>query len=125
MRRRRKKEMFNNFEHLGKKFLSQMRVKISTAEDKIDLENFFSRTITNFLREAFSGKMAIGAESVVFAATETSHYLLKPTLANQMQFKEVWNSSNLSAVIGRMATSTYHRYMHLSKHPEKTVLKIR
>jgi hypothetical protein len=114
-----------SFTSLEKESLHLARNRINNAEDKIDIDNYFSRTATDFLAKVFEEKPVIKAEDIIFTPDRKPYYSVSKRLKESETFKEIWNSSDLPKCIGKMADSFYHRYKHLCKHPEKTDKKIR
>lgn len=114
-----------SFSSLERKFLPKMRDGINHSEDKIDLTNHFAKTTKEFLGLVFEDNLKIKMDDVVFNPKQSNYYEVSIELQNSQIFNKIWNSSDLQHVIKRFADSTYHRYLHLDKHLEKTVKKIR
>jgi len=120
-----KSATFNNFETLEKRFLSAMRERINNAEDRIDLENHFSRTVKNFLMEATDNSFKITEDDILFSPDHENYYEISDKLKSSKEFIQTWENSNLPNFLKKVADSTYHKYIHLGKHLEKTERKIR
>jgi len=115
-----------SFANLGNDYIHRMRDQINNSEDKIDLENNFCYTVSKFLIDVFSGEeLEVSADDISFDPNSETFYTLSDNLKNQERFREIWQNSDLPNVIKRFAESTYHRYLHLNKHLEKTQKKIR
>ncbi|MCD4820226.1 MAG: hypothetical protein K8S23_16210 [Candidatus Cloacimonetes bacterium] len=115
-----------SFSHIEKEYLHEMRNKINNSENKSDLKNHFSFTILNMLEEVFEEKeVELNGDDVLFDPKAEKYFILSSSLKDQVIFQETWKGSDLPNVIGRFAYSTYHRYLHLDKHLEKTERKIR
>jgi hypothetical protein len=115
-----------SFASVGNEYLHKMRDQISNSEDKIDLGNSFSYVVTGFLSRIFSEKkIAISDDSILFNPNAENYYSINSELLGQGEFVETWQNSDLPNVIKKFADSTYHRYIHLNKHKEKTDRKIR
>ena len=115
-----------SFSTIGNKYLHQMRDKINNSEDKVDLGNHFSYTVTQFLNEVFDNdEVDIASDAVIFDPNSQNYYTINEDLKKIKIFKETWENSDLPNVIKKFADSTYHRYIHLNKHAEKTQKKIR
>ncbi|MBN2460655.1 MAG: hypothetical protein JXB60_03525 [Candidatus Cloacimonetes bacterium] len=115
-----------SYSTLGNTFIHRMRNEINNSEDAVDLENCFSLTSTDFLREVFGEiEIEINSDDIVFDSQKKDYYTISKTLSGQEKFKEIWQNSDLPSVIKKFAESTYHHYLHLQKHPEKTQKKIR
>ena len=115
-----------SFAGIGNEFLHKMRDQISNSEDKVDLGNSFSYIVTGFLMRVFEERgIRIYDDSVLFDPGAENYYSIDQELLNQGDFVETWQNSDLPNVIKKFADSTYHRYIHLNKHREKTEKKIR
>ncbi|MCP4132846.1 MAG: hypothetical protein GY754_17910 [bacterium] len=115
-----------SFSTLGNKYMHQLRHKVSHAEDKIDLENQFSYTITNFLKKVFEGKnLTIAAYDVVLNPGAVNFFTLSSKLLNSKVFMDAWDGSDMPHVIKKFADTACHRYIHLDKHSEKTENKLK
>jgi hypothetical protein len=115
-----------SFASIGNEFLHKMRDQISNSEDKIDLGNSFSYVVSGFLSKVFEEQeIIIEDNSVLFDPEAEDYYSINSELLDQGNFAEMWYNSDLPNVIKKFADSTYHRYIHLNKHKEKTDRKIR
>jgi len=115
-----------SFSNHEKKSMQEMRNKLNHAEDKIDLENKFSYTVTGFLKEVFYEKdINIKMDDIFFTPDKRYYYSIRPELQKSDIFRQTWDNSDLPNAIKRFAGATYHRYLHLNKHPEKTEKKLR
>ncbi len=115
-----------SFSLLEKEYIRKMRNKINNSEDKVDLQNHFSNTITNLLNKIFKDKnLTIRNDDIAFDSKKNNYYSVNQNLLKSEIFKKTWDNSDLQQIINRFADSVYHRYLHLDKHPEKTVKKIR
>ena len=78
------------------------------------------------LEKVFEKKgIELNGDDVLFDPKAEKYFILSSSLKDQTIFKETWDGSDLPNMIGRFADSTYHRYLHLDKHLEKTERKIR
>ncbi|MBN1949362.1 MAG: hypothetical protein JW784_06430 [Candidatus Cloacimonetes bacterium] len=115
-----------SFSTIGNTYLHQMRDQINNAEDRADLGRSFSFTVTNFLKEVLSDhNLEIEDGDVIFDPEAKDFYSINEDLQNRPVFRELWQESDLASQLKKFAESTYHRYLHLGKHLEKTRLKIR
>ncbi len=115
-----------SYTSIGNEFLHKMRDQISNSEDKIDLGNSFSYVVSDFLNKVFEEYgIEIGDDSILFDPEAENYYSINSELLVQNDFAETWHNSDLPSMIKKFADSTYHRYLHLNKHKEKTDSKIR
>lgn len=114
-----------SFTSLEKESLHLMRNRINNAEDKVDIDNYFSRTAADFLTKVFEENPVIMTDDVLFSPDRKPYYTVSKRLRKSDTFMKVWDNSDLPKCIGKMADSFFHRYKHLCKHPEKTDKKIR
>ena len=116
---------FNNFESIEKKYMSMLRKKITTSENKADLSRNFSRTVSIFLNSIMNEKTSVREKDICFNPGCGENFLLSPELTQSRDFQKAWKNSNLPHFISKAADTAYHRYIHLEKHTEKTEKKIR
>ena len=116
---------FVNFENLERKCIGSIRKKVDLSENRKDLEMAFSHSISTFLNQAFQDDLSFSNDDVTFKPYMKVKYELSPRLKNSKEFMETWEHSNLPHFINQIADTTYHKYIHMSKHGEKTVRKIR
>ncbi len=116
---------FVNFENLERKCMGSIRKKVDLSENRKDLEKAFSYSISTFLNQAFRHDLSFSNEDIVFKPNMKVKYVLSQRLMNSKEFMETWEHSNLPHFINQVADTTYHKYIHLGKHGEKTVRKIR
>jgi hypothetical protein len=115
-----------SFTHIEKELLPEMRKKLNLAEDTVDVGNHFKYTIINLLQKVFENEqLELDADDVAFSPKAKNYFSVSPKLLNHQAFKQTWEQSDLPNVIKRFADTSYHRYVHLNKHLEKTNLKIR
>ena len=116
---------FVNFENLERKCMGSIRKKVDLSENRTDLEMAFSHSISTFLNQAFQHDLSFSNEDVIFKPNLKVKYVLSQRLMNSKEFMETWEHSNLPHFINQIADTTYHKYIHMGKHGEKTVRKIR
>ncbi len=105
--------------------LPDFRKKLNLAESTEDVINFFAKTITELCNSIFEGKIDFDYEDITLILNREPHYKINKRLFNLDEFTSVWNTSDLSRVIGRFAKSAMNRYKRLEKYSEKTDTKIR
>ncbi len=116
---------FANLENLEKKYLGKIRKNINKSENKKDLEKIFSFTVSDFLNHVLDEEIKISETDISFSPVQKNRYIFSPRLLESEYFIQKWNNSNLPGFINKVADTTYHRYLHLNKHIEKTEKKIR
>ena len=116
------KQSFNKIEN---EMIHHYRKQLNHAESVEDVKKFFNYAITDLIRKVFNGKIDQNLENIRFNSNKAPFYTIHDELFNDETFAAVWSNSDLSAIIGRFAESSEHRYRHLSDHPEKTRLKIK
>ena len=116
----------SSFAAVGNELLHQMRDRINNSEDRTDLETNFSFTMKKLFDSVLDGsQLIVNDDAITFQPEAKGYYQVNKDLMNIMEFKSLWNNSDISNVISKFALATYKRYKHLSKHPEKTNRKIR
>ena len=115
-----------SFNTLGNECVHKFRKKINNAENIVDLRNHFAFTIINFLNQIFEeSQLNIDADDIKFNPEIRELYILSDRLTNNLEFKKIWDISDLKNVIHKFADSANKRYIHINKHNEKTNKKIR
>jgi hypothetical protein len=113
---------------LEKKMVHEMRNTINQAEDKIDLEKQFSNVMKHFLSRVFERQhmpVEIHDDDIVFIPKTGTHFRISGDLIMAAGFRDLWVSSDLKSVIGRVAASVNRKYLHLTRHREKARFKIK
>ncbi len=111
-----------SFSKLEKEFLPQFREKISTSEDVIDVQKYFSHTIRVMLQKAFEKEEITINEEDIELITIPPYYTIKKM---DLSIQSLWENSDLKDILHRFAEMAHKRYLHLQKNPSKTNKKIR
>ena len=114
-----------SFTKYENRILPHFRQKINSAESTEDVKKFFIQTTTNLLREIFGEKLDLQYDDVELMPNRDPYYRVSDRLVSSRDFSLIWDESDLSRVMFRLASSASHRYRHLMKNPEKTDAKIR
>jgi len=103
-----------------------LRDKINNAENITDLKNHFAYTVIDFLNQIFEKSLLdIDADDIQFDPDIKDLYILSDRLKKDIEFKKIWDISDLKHVIYKFADSANGRFIHIKKHNEKTNMKIR
>lgn len=111
-----------SFIKIEKEFLPQFREKISTSEDIVDVQKYFSFTIKEMLQEIFEKEGIEINEDDIQLSENHPYYIIKNMDAS---LKALWKTSDIKDIIQRFAETAHKRYLHLHKNPSKTQKKIR
>ena len=114
-----------SFSKYEQKVLPNFRQKISTAESTEDVKKFFVYTVQELVESIFAGKIDFEYEDIKLMPGKEPYFLLSKQLVSSNEFKSVWDESDLSHLLSRLAETAVNRYKHLQKHHEKTESKIR
>ena len=115
-----------SFSTLGNEYIHELRDKINNAENITDLKNHFAFTVIDFLNQIFEkSQLDIDADDIKFDPDVKDLYILSDRLSNDLEFKKIWDISDLKHVIHKFADSAKRRFIHINKHNEKTNKKIR
>ncbi|MFO7604357.1 MAG: hypothetical protein R6X06_11165 [Gammaproteobacteria bacterium] len=104
--------------------LPKFREQLNQAESVEDVKKFFIGTIQEFLGLATEGCLAANYEDIALLPDNEPSYRLAPGVTDSEAIKAL-ASSDLKAVLQRMAEQASHRYKHLNKNTLKTNLKIK
>lgn len=111
-----------SFSKIEKEFLPQFREKISTSEDMVDVQKYFSYTVKEMLQKAFEKEgITIYEENIELTSTPP-YYTIKNI---DSSIHVLWENSDLKDILQRFAEVAHKRYLHLQKNPSKTNKKIR
>ena len=108
-----------------KDFSHEFREKLNLSEDGSDISNHFSHTITKMFNKIFGDKFTIKDPDIIFEPGNGPHFSFSRNLLDNMEFQNALQNSDIGNIVERFAESAHHRYVHLSKHLEKTNSKIR
>jgi len=120
-----KTKTFKNLEVKERKLLSKLRMQVSRTSNTTDLGQTFSQTMSQFFNDVLETSFTISTKDIQFQPGQKDRFILSQRLQASAPFMETWTHSNLPHFMSKAANATWHRYKHLSNHPEKTQLKIR
>ena len=75
--------------------------------------------------EIFADKIRLEETDIKLTPGKSAGYQLSKRIRGQREFTDIWDSSDLSDLLNRMAEVACKRYRHLEKHPERTLSKMR
>lgn len=101
------------------------REKISHAEDKVDLMNCFSLAAREIVMKGIKKDADIRIDDITLDINSSKGFNYSERLNQIPEFKNLVNGTDIESQITHLADTAKHRCRHLSKHPEKTNLKIR
>lgn len=113
-----------SFTSLENRYMREIRSRISTSEDRVDLTNQFSLISAELMSEALGG-VAVRIDDVSFDAGTGEHYRVSERLRSMPGFADAWNGSDLPVILGRFAGVAWKHYQRLVRHPSRTELKFR
>lgn len=103
--------------------IHKYRDNLNHAESVEDVKKFFSYTMQELMHKVFDNQLDIHYEDVQLSVNGNPGYSISSELKRQTAFAQVWEDSDLPAIVSRLAESGIHRFRHLSGHPEKTKAK--
>jgi len=101
------------------------REKISHAEDKVDLMNCFSLAAREIVRKGIKNYTDIRIDDITLNIDSQKGFNYSERIHSIPEFKDLISGTDVESQITHLADAAKHRCKHLSKHPEKTNLKIR
>ena len=113
---------FTKYEH---KIIPKFRQKINKSESTEDVKKFFVQSAKELFENIFGEDMSFGYEDFKLQSDRQPAYVLSDRVLSSESVKSVWNGSDLSRIIYRLAESAACRYNHLEKNPDKSDNKIR
>ena len=116
-------EMFSltKYEH---QVIPGLRDQLNRAESVEDVKKFFVATIQEFLQLATEGKLLANYEDISLQPAKSPYYSMSKAITDNEAYKSL-TTSDMDAVLQRMAEQAAHRHKHLEKNNEKTRLKIK
>jgi len=102
----------------------ELRQNLNIAESTEDVKKFFVYTIRKLFGKVLEGKEAFRYEDIQLAPMEQSGFIISDKLLRNSDFAAVWQNSDLSNIVKRIADSASNRHKHLQKNPAKTEAKI-
>lgn len=108
-----------------KEVAHSFREKISHAEDKVDLMNCFSLAAREVVKKGIKDKTDIRIDDITLDINSKKGFNYSERISTIPEFKDLLNGTDIESQITHLADAAKHRCKHLSKHPEKTNLKIR
>jgi len=114
-----------SYAKLEKNFVRDLRLKVSQSENTTDVISSFSHVSGAFLRKVINEDFDLYDDDIIFDPSAKSKYRFSNRLMNNKAFANMVADSDIGRIIGSFAETAEHRYIHLSKHPLKSDLKIR
>lgn len=114
-----------SFSKHGNKVLPNFRNKINQAESTEDLKKFFVYTVLELFEDVFADRLEFDYEDIALKTDASPNYSLNERLMASEEFSSSWKDSDLPKIVGDLATTAMHRYVHLDKKPAKSESKIR
>ncbi len=114
-----------SFTKYERKILPDYRQRISSAETTQEVKNFFAYMAAVLLGEIFTENLRLEDNDIELTPGKPAGYQISLRLHNLSEFQTIWESSDLSDMLDRMAEVACNRYRHLEKQPEKIPSKIR
>ena len=102
----------------------ELRQNLNIAESTEDVKKFFVYTIQKLFGRVLEGKEAFLYEDIRLAPLEQSGFIISEKVLGDPEFAAVWQNSDLSNIVKRIADAASNRHKHLQKNPAKTESKI-
>ncbi|MFC1827211.1 hypothetical protein ACFLZQ_04705 [Thermodesulfobacteriota bacterium] len=102
----------------------ELRQNLNIAESTEDVKKFFVYTIRKLFGRVLDGKEAFQYEDIQLSPLEQSGFIISDELLENTEFAAVWQNSDLSNIVKRIADAASNRHKHLMKNPAKTEAKI-
>lgn len=103
--------------------IHKYRDNLNHAESIEDVKKFFSYTMQELMNKVFDGQLDMRYEDVQLSVDNNPGFTISTDLRKKAAFEHVWEDSDLSSIVNRLAESALKRHKHLSGHPEKTNAK--
>ena len=114
-----------SFTKYQQELLPGYRQKINVSESAEDVRNCFIYTVQELMKHVFEGEARVDYDDVELIPGAAPYYRFSKQLLNSEDFQSVWNNSDLSHMMDKLAETAANRCKRLEKHSEKTSSKIR
>lgn len=101
------------------------REKINHAEDRVDLMNSFSMAACEVVKMSIKNSSDIRTDDITLDLNSGKGFSFSDRIRSNPEFIDLLAETDIESQIIHFAESARHRCKHLSKHPERTNLKIR
>ena len=102
----------------------ELRQNLNIAESTEDVKKFFVYTIQKLFGRVLEGKEDFQYEDIRLAPLEQSGFIISDKVLGDPEFAAVWQNSDLSNIVKRIADAASNRHKHLQKNTAKTESKI-
>jgi hypothetical protein len=102
----------------------ELRQNLNIAESTEDVKKFFVYTIQKLFGRVLEGKDPFHYEDIRLMPLEQSGFIISDKVLGDPEFAAVWQNSDLSNIVKRIADAASNRHKHLLKNPAKTESKI-
>jgi hypothetical protein len=102
----------------------ELRQNLNIAESTEDVKKFFVYTIQKLFDRVLEGKDPFHYEDIQLMPLEQSGFIISDNILGNPEFAAVWQNSDLSNIVKRIADAASNRHKHLQKNPAKTESKI-
>ncbi|NOQ66496.1 MAG: hypothetical protein GQ556_04705 [Desulfobacterales bacterium] len=102
----------------------ELRQNLNIAESTEDVKKFFVYTIQKLFGRVLEGKGPFHYEDIQLMPLEQSGFIISDNVLGDPEFAAVWQNSDLSNIVKRIADAASNRHKHLQKNPAKTESKI-
>ncbi len=110
------------------KFENQLRPlfreRLDQAESVEDVKKFFVYTVQELLESVMGRMGAVRYDDVALAPDAAEGYAIADSLAQDQDFREAWDGSDLPRILRDFAENAVKRHRHLEKNPAKTEAKM-
>jgi len=113
-----------SFSKLEKSLLPKHRNRLSHAESVEDVKKFFFYSVKEFFSKS-SKECQLADGDIELAPRRGTYFNVSPHMQNNVNFNELWQTSDMPVIIQRLAKSSVHRYQHLAANNLKSNLKIK
>ena len=96
------------------------RDNLNHAESVEDVKKFFTYTMQELMNKVFDGQLDMHYEDVQLSYESEQGFAISNALKQKTAFKQVWQDSDLSFIMSRLAEPALKRFRHLSRNTKKT-----
>jgi hypothetical protein len=114
-----------SFSALEREFRAVFRDKIDKSEDAQDVEKLFTHVVGQLVRQALSDQVDVLDTDIVYDAEAPFRYAVSGKLADDARFRDVYDNSDLPAILKRFADTAHKTIGHYQKVNVQNASKLR
>lgn len=117
--------MQKSYNMYEREYNHMFREGLNKSENSNDIFNLFAYDMKKMMNQISCGMVNCKEDDIMFDPESNNHFVMSENLMQKKEFNNMMMNSDLMTIMKRFADMAYNRYCHMSKHMEKTKLKIK